>query len=51
MTESVSQSMDHEAVYRTAPATLGLLITLRQDDWDCQAGRPNAIGSALLREE
>ena len=29
MTESANQSMNHEAVYRTAPATPGLLITYR----------------------
>jgi hypothetical protein len=28
MNESMNQSMNHEAVYRTAPATPGLLIML-----------------------
>ena len=27
MTQSINQLMNHEAVYRTAPATPGLLIT------------------------
>ena len=34
MTDSVNQLMNDEAVYRTAPATPGLLIILEKDSCD-----------------
>ena len=43
MTDSISELINHEAVYRTAPATPGLLISHKKD-----TGCFNFVGKDML---